>query len=437
MKTQMQDLPQPKTKLIELATSIFTPVKNHLCITCFFISGTGKRTLIKLLIEKKEILRQVFQKDFDKTIFIYIDPDEVLDVSNEAYLRLILDRIIEKMQKVEIKSIYTEKINPIYLIKQNLEKLLSKDFHIVILLNDFEYTLSLSPTIYRNLESILALDKARISYVFLSTINFLDENILSKLHNFKYAINRVVYYYPLLDNQTTDFLIDEVSLKIKIKIDPKIRTLLKELCGGHAQLLKYSINILQSAGSLYLNSVDDAEQYLLYYEQLKTICNDIWNYFNTDEKDILVNVVKTGLIPEALSTKADFLTQSHVIFKSKNNKYQIFGRLFAKSIFNRIPQAQLVFDAESNQIYYGTAKCTGKFTFQEFKLLSYFITNENKIISRDEVAQTLWGKKYIEQYSDWSIDKIISTIRKKLDLIGFPSQNLTTLKKRGFSLTNS
>jgi len=58
------------------------------------------------------------------------------------------------------------------------------------------------------------------------------------------------------------------------------------------------------------------------------------------------------------------------------------------------------------------------------------------LVTRDQVAEAIWGRHYLEKYSDWSIDKSISILRKKLDALGFRSEYLTTLKKRGFSFSN-
>ena len=170
--------------------------------------------------------------------------------------------------------------------------------------------------------------------------------------------------------------------------------------------------------------------------QLQTICKDIWNNFSDDDKDFLKNVVRTKRIPLNMLPKIDYFLKTGVITKVKDD-YLIFGNIFQEFISNQISHQKLIYDFNLNQIFYGSKSCGDKFTFQEFKLLVYFIRKNRQVISRDEIAQAIWGKNYVEKYSDWSIDKLISVIRRKLSEIGFPSQNLITLKKRGFSFTNS
>jgi len=73
-------------------------------------------------------------------------------------------------------------------------------------------------------------------------------------------------------------------------------------------------------------------------------------------------------------------------------------------------------------------------TLQEYHLLVGFLKNPKKIISRDEIAEILWGKKSFEKYSDWAIDQIISQLRKKLTQIGVSTKNLQTIRGRGYRL---
>ena len=104
--------------------------------------------------------------------------------------------------------------------------------------------------------------------------------------------------------------------------------------------------------------------------------------------------------------------------------------------YNKIPKDTLYYDDTKNQIYFGTKSCSHIFTLQEFKIISHLLKQKGAVVSRDEVANVLWGEDALDKYSDWTIDKTISTIRKKLNNIGFASSKLITLKKRGFSFSS-
>lgn len=428
--------PQPKEEVERFATSMFEPVSKNLCVTGFFISGSGKRTFIKFLLREENILKNIFKDSYTKTLFVLVDPDEILDMTNEAYLKLILDSLLLRMKEKNLPVSQTSLQNPLLNIKSNTEALIEQGWHIVFILSDFEFTLHLASSIYRNLESILALNKKMVSYMFLSTSNLLEENHQLRFHNFKYAINRVTYYHPLLNKEIAYFVLQTIIKQTGYVLSEEQKRLIYDLAGGHAQLLKYMVTITHTAPPDIADSQKKLREYLLEYDQLQTVCSDIWNYLNEREKEIVMHVVKTGIIPKELQEYAQFLIKTHFLLPNKENVYSLFGDLFTSYIQKQIPQQKLTYDEKLDQIFYGSTPCNDRFTFQEFKLLVYLITNEGKVVSRDEVGQILWGKGYVEKYSDWSIDKLISSIRKKFDDMNFPSHKLTTLKKRGFMFSN-
>ncbi|OGK34568.1 hypothetical protein A3F58_01755, partial [Candidatus Roizmanbacteria bacterium RIFCSPHIGHO2_12_FULL_37_9b] len=239
-----------------------------------------------------------------------------------------------------------------------------------------------------------------------------------------------------LDEKTIVYVLDKFEDQLKIKLSFPMKEVLKKLCDGHIQLLKYCIYKLKEAGKDYLKIPQKAQDYLISNNQLRSVCADIWNYFSLDEKEIIISAVKTGKIPSSLSSKSDFVLNTGLIKKTKSGSYVLFGELFQNFVLDQFPKEKIIYDQTMNQIFYGSIKCSDKFTFQEFKLLVHFLKNEGKVISRDEIGQVLWGRNYVEKFSDWSIDKIISSIRKKFDQMDFPSSKLVTLKKRGFTFSN-
>jgi DNA-binding winged helix-turn-helix (wHTH) protein len=55
------------------------------------------------------------------------------------------------------------------------------------------------------------------------------------------------------------------------------------------------------------------------------------------------------------------------------------------------------------------------------------------IVSRDEIAQAVWGEKWITKYSDWQIDRLIYLVRKKLSA----KFCIKTIRNRGYLLSKS
>lgn len=70
-------------------------------------------------------------------------------------------------------------------------------------------------------------------------------------------------------------------------------------------------------------------------------------------------------------------------------------------------------------------------TAQEINLLKCFQSNLGNPISRDIIAECIWGKAFNTKYSDWAIDKAISRLRKNVSSDKF---KIITVKNLGYEL---
>ena len=420
--------------LAKIASAVLLPLKNGDCVSCMFAAGGGKNTLIQYFLTNDNIIQKIFGDQYKKTLFVYVDPNEVLDISSQAYLSLILTNLIRRMNEEKIEVTQVE--NPLMTVKKNLENLIDLGWSVVFVLNDFEFTVSLPISIFTNMESILSVDKSRIVYLFLSSINLLNENVLHNFHSLKYAITRKVRYFSLFNREETDRLVDQTSKKIKLKVSDTLRYTLHELCGGHPRLLKYSLHLIQEEYKEDLKDDNKLRSFLYTHPQLKIVCGDIWNFLSEKERETLNSIATTGTTSQTQEEELSYLVNLGLVKENSKKKYKVFGTLFEELIKKKLPQHTLTYNAETKKLYYDRRSCEDKFTLQEFKLLVYFITHEDTLITRDQVAEAMWGKSYVDKYSDWSIDKTVSILRKKLDALGFPSEHLVTLKKRGFSFSN-
>ena len=75
-------------------------------------------------------------------------------------------------------------------------------------------------------------------------------------------------------------------------------------------------------------------------------------------------------------------------------------------------------------------KDNARLSYSEDKTAILFLSKLNKIVKRDEIAQALWGNRWLEKYSEYMIDKTIYRLRKKI----INSYKIVTLKNRGYIL---
>ncbi|MFT4072259.1 MAG: response regulator transcription factor [Dysgonamonadaceae bacterium] len=87
----------------------------------------------------------------------------------------------------------------------------------------------------------------------------------------------------------------------------------------------------------------------------------------------------------------------------------------------------LVLDVEAHQVKRGDAAI--RLTLQEFKLLQLLMENKNRVVSRSEILEAVWGINYDTGTN--VVDVYISYLRNKLDTE--PEQKLIhTVKGRGY-----
>lgn len=430
----MQNSPQPAEVMKKLANQLFSPLGRLDCVTCFFVNGGGKRTLLKYLLQHEFEIASAYGIHFHDTLFVYVDPDEMSELTNNAYISLLLESLKEviELKGLKVNANRSNHSSPFKEIKSLLEEIVRMERRVVFILNDFEITHSLSHSIFLNLESLMTVDKSKITYLFLSSRNLLHNDTLKSLHNLKYAVTQNVVYVPLFTREQTEYQLTQLIKGEKVVNKSKLTDLLYKLCGGHPQLTKYAFHIIRDSN--LLDNFGQIAEILENNKQIQIILEDIWGFLHSYEKDILISIVKSGKLLSNKNDALDYLTKLGILRKESSDTYTVFGTLFKQFIEHTVPSEKLTINSEAAQIYYGNNLRPDMFTLQEYKLLSHLIKNEGNIVSRDQVAEIFWGKDYLDKYSDWTIDKIVSTIRKKLDSIGYPSAKLVTLKKRGLLL---
>ena len=72
-------------------------------------------------------------------------------------------------------------------------------------------------------------------------------------------------------------------------------------------------------------------------------------------------------------------------------------------------------------------------TQNEERILTVLKGNIGEVVSRDVIAKCIWGSKYLENYSEWAIEKVISRIRNKLKLQS-SELSIITYKGEGYGI---
>ena len=162
---------------------------------------------------------------------------------------------------------------------------------------------------------------------------------------------------------------------------------------------------LQSLTQLLLNQPHLDETQLLHQLQSHNLLQPIFNQIPSAEHPFLTQ-------PEKAPNDSWLKTHGFITPQNK-----LFSPLFSLWLnYQNIPQL--------------TQLTISKPSPSETKLLNLLYHHQNQIITKDQIAETLWGSNWYQQYSDWTINTLIHNLRQKLK----PDWQLITFRSHGYLL---
>jgi len=226
------------------------------------------------------------------------------------------------------------------------------------------------------------------------------------------AMNETILYFPVLSKEESIYTIDRFASFNNVTLSRKQKELLYELTGGYYPLITSAIKIV---GSCKLKITSGLIRSLVSNEIIVKEIEKLWKSLTNHQKSELKRIIK-GI--KATNFKNSTLSKLGIISKEgkisstwiKSFVLHKRYRTFEENL--RIPAKRFL---------------KGK----EYLVFSYMISQREEVVSRDEIADILWGKQVDEKYSNWAIDKTISRIRKKLKL-KHSKFTIVTVKNKGY-----
>jgi len=242
-----------------------------------------------------------------------------------------------------------------------------ESFEVVFFLNKFDELDFMTESLANNLKALWQIDKTRIHFVFLPWEDLSNPQILRNYGELKEAIMENLVKIPPLSETDIEYVIDRQAYFLETTFTPLQRKAIKNISQGDPNIIKIACRLLCGE-----KTIADPEKYLADHYQIKLAKEE-----RTDR---------------------------------------------AKPI--RI-------DSLKGTIFQGNEPINLHLTGKEYDLLVAFLNNKGIILSRDKIAEILWGKDSYEKYSDWAIDQIVHQLREKLTVLG-NRHNLLTVRGKGY-----
>lgn len=90
-----------------------------------------------------------------------------------------------------------------------------------------------------------------------------------------------------------------------------------------------------------------------------------------------------------------------------------------------------IFEIKNNQIFVKGKPNNVILSLTQEKILLFLITNRQKIVSFDEIADLIWGKDSYDKFSEYALTKTIQRLREKISSMDVFPQIIQTVRKRG------
>lgn len=354
---------------------------------------------------------------------INVPHGELVEESPQGFFQLMLSCL-----NPQIENRDSEKTFP--LLKKEIKNLTQEGAHLIFILERFDELNNdnnFPSAFYNNLHRLWEIEKTKVHFLFAVATNIFKSKNFPKYSHFKEVISQNLVYFPLLEKKDNEICLQTLQKKYGFKVSPKLLAQIKAIAGGHASLNRACLRALQNFYSTNRQKIVD---FLSSQYEVKIILEDIWNSFDDEEKRVLQQIAqgqtfKKTQIPERLLKLGLVKTEKKCTF--------LFSPLFDNFLLSLSGEApNISLDAKTGEVLINGLPAKERITLQEYHLLSTFIKKKNSLLSRDQIAQALWGKDFEEKYSDWAIDQVISQLRNKLEKLGIPATRLQTIRNRGY-----
>jgi len=426
----------PKTSWEKEIGEIISHTKSGDSSQIIGIPGVGRSNLLGLLAYNRGVRIHHFGRDQKKFHFVLMNFSEARSMNLSEILKFyfvsILDSLKERSMDTEyknIENIFKDSLNIndqqvlIHGLKKSVDYLcLEKGLSLIFLFDRFdEYTPSATPEFFAILRALRNRAKYHFSVVF--SMERPIEEVLDKIvfKDFYEFLEGNHVFIPLFNKESIEFRIKYVEEKKNKKIPKDIIDKVLNLTGGHGKLTRFCLDTIAAD-----EKIDNLEDALLENPKVQGSLLDIWKYLTPEEQKSIADnhqlsdfsfLEKVGLIKDGKIT-----IPLLVGFLKTHNKE-----------VTKTTEGKIIFYPELKEIKKGEIVISDTLTSSEFKLLKFLIANEEKIVTRDDIVNAVWGElSSTAGVSEQALDQLIFRVRKKIEDNPNSPNHILTVKGRGF-----
>lgn len=341
-------------------------------------------------------LDKKFVQELDERVFLWID----LTAGRKVFYSLLKKDLRESIASVGGLENGTIQDSIDGLVTQLIQKK-----KIIFIIND-------ANLLYQDYIDF-AVELYRLNRKFPEAIQFLflfseeiypSEDILKAIPPMGPIMLGKIEYFKLLQQDDISNLLDLRSAEVGNSLSKEMKGNILEVSGGHPALMRILLRIIAESGSIPAMDelLDNNEVSILFYST--------WLSFSEKAQKV---------IREDTFIENEYLLSTGLV----NSEGKWFSELFNRFIEK----------IDTSDIFIKEDVLFSVLSYSQKLIFDFLRNNKENVSSKEDIAKIMWEDGWLDKYSEWTIEKTISNIRRKL-----PSRfTLKSVYGKGYVLTES
>jgi len=428
------------------------------CCSVVGLSNTGKSILLRS-ITLPAAKRRYLGDRADDYIFVYIDFNLMLELTEQGFYELILRSALAELKKLEIEPGLLERVEASYrqLVEPANPFLVPLSFnegltaiietlkqHLVLLFDEFDEPFAgLDERIFLNLRAVKDKYGPRLSYVVATDQPLRELQRGAKVAEFCELFAPNTLFLSPLGRDDAEQLIAQFAHEEEVEFSADDVAFIIAQAGGHPGLLGATCRVLAEVSRDYPNLYWE-QGYKLVREHLdsdvsiRTECAKLWNGLTAEEQEALVAFASKSGKP--LDSELERSLHQKAIIVEKEGEPFVFGQLFEgfarrQRLVRRRGRQGVWVDVESGDVWVD-GELAPTLTDLEYRLMLLLYGRLDRICDKYQIVEAVWGQDYIDEVDDARIEKLVARLRRKIEPDPSKPRYLITVRGRGYRLVS-
>lgn len=436
--------------------ALFAAVRDMDCLSVVGVSNLGKSATLRSLTNPQVQTEHLGAAAGDY-LFIYIDFNLMLEMSDQAFYELVLRCSIDAMREQgsdgevlrRVETAYTGLVAPSSAFEVHLRFAQAMAAigdqlpqRVVFLLDELDGPVAeIDGRVFLNLRALRDRHLTGLTYFTATNRQLGQIRPDPDVSEFAELFTHHILYISMLGEEEIRQFVARFGQEEGVTFSTDDVAFIRSWAGGHPALLETTCRIL---GLLTGKQTRDPSQDWIIHRRAAEVlaqdlniqaeCRKIWNDLDETEQAALVAFCQDGANETVLQ---ESVTAKQLVVGIGPER-RIFARAFdefvrRQSIVRRPASQGIRVDPDS-----GAAWVDGKqaptLTNLEYRLLLLLYGRLGKICTKYEVVEAVWGEDYIDEVDDARIEKLVSRLRQKIEPDVANPRHVLTVRGRGYKL---